>query len=102
MAGKEYGVDLDALDEVVRNLNQVLKDMGDTKGKAKNNTYMSPSHLGTGFSERDRLHESHGEMKSYIEDKILAQIEKMIDDFGKKSKKTHEAYTEAEHNNSMK
>jgi hypothetical protein len=38
----------------------------------------------------------HGEMKSYIETEIISKIEGLIDDFGKKSKKTKEAYEDAE------
>lgn len=99
--GKEYGVDLDALDQVVKELNQVLKDMGGPKDKAKNQTYLPDGALGKGFSERDRMHKAHNDMKQYIEQNIVNAIENMIDDFGKKSQKTKDAYEDAEHNNKM-
>ncbi|BDM71859.1 hypothetical protein HEK616_53460 [Streptomyces nigrescens] len=102
MASKEYGVDLDALDQVVKELNQVLKDMGGPKDKAKNQTYLPDGALGKGFEERDRMHKAHNDMKAYIEQNIVGLIEKMIDDFGKKSKQTKDAYDDAEHDNSMK
>jgi hypothetical protein len=99
---KEYRVDLDALDQVVRELNAVLKDMGVAKGNAKNQTYLHPGALGKDFGERDRMHKSHDEMKAYIENNIVAVIEKMVDDFGKKTKKAKEAYDDAEHKNKLK
>lgn len=103
MGGKEqYGVDLDALDQVVRDLNQVLKDMGGTKGKAKNQTYLPDSALGKGFDEQKKMHGSHAEMKRFIEEDIVGLIERLVKDFGDKSKKTKEAYDDAEHDNSMK
>lgn len=103
MAGnEEYGVDLDALDEVITSLNQVLRDMGGPKSKAQGGTYLPAGALGSGFLEKDELYQEHAKMKGYIEDQIIAQIEDMIDDFGKKSKKTKEAYEEAEHKNKIK
>ncbi|MCF3146910.1 hypothetical protein [Streptomyces platensis] len=99
---KEYRVDLDALDQVVKELNGVLKDMGEAKGKAKNRTYLPDSALGKNFSERKRMHDSHNEMKSYIEDNIVSLIEKMVDEFGRKTKKAKEAYDDAEHKNKLK
>ncbi|MEU7182772.1 MULTISPECIES: hypothetical protein [Streptomyces] len=102
MASKEYGVDLDALDQVVKELNQVLKDMGGPKDKAKNQTYLPPGALGKNFSEQKKMHAAHDEMKHYIEENIVGLIERLVDDFGKKSKKTKDAYDDAEHDNSMK
>ncbi|MCK7625625.1 hypothetical protein MUU72_21405 [Streptomyces sp. RS10V-4] len=102
MASKEYGVDLDALDQLVKELNQVLKDMGGPKDKAKNQTYLPDSALGKGFSERDKMHKAHNDMKDFIQTQIVDKIEGLIDDFGKKSKQTKDAYADAEHNNTMK
>ncbi|MDX6348277.1 MAG: hypothetical protein QOF84_3067 [Streptomyces sp.] len=92
----QYGVDLSALDQVVKELNQILSDMGGPKSKAQHGTYLAPGQLGKGFSEADELLAKHGEMKSYIENDIISKIENLIDDFGKKSKKTKEAYEDAE------
>src|SRR5438128_180257 len=100
--GKEYGVDLDALDQVVKELNQVLNDMGGPKDKAKNQTFLPDGALGKGSEERDQMHNAHNKMKDYIETNIVALIEHMIDDFGKKSKQTKDAYEDAEHDNTMK
>lgn len=98
---KEYRVDLDALDQVVKELNGVLKDMGGRKDNAKNRTYLPAGALGKNFTERDKMHQSHDEMKKYIEDKIVTLIEKLVDDFGQKTRKTKEAYDDAEQKNKM-
>jgi predicted secreted protein len=98
---KEYRVDLDALDQVVKELNGVLKDMNGTKGKAGSGTYLPSSALGKKYREHEMLHKAHTDMKTFIENEIVAKIEKLVDDFGKKSKKTKEAYDDAEHQNKI-
>lgn len=101
MASKEYGVNLDALDQLVKELNQVLKDMGGPKDKAKNQTYLPEGALGKGFDERDKMHKAHNDMKDFIQHQIVDKIEGLINDFGEKSKKTKDAYEDAEHDNKM-
>ncbi|MEW9517188.1 hypothetical protein [Streptomyces tubercidicus] len=98
---KEYRVDLDALDQVVKELNGVLKDMTVTKGKSESGTYLELSALGKKYEERDMLHKAHEDMKKFIDGEIVAKIEKLVDEFGKKSKKTKEAYDDAEHENKI-
>lgn len=97
-----YKVDLDALDQVIKELNQVLKDMGGPRQKAANNTYLTPGILGKGFPEEGELRAAHGEMKNFIETNIITLIENLVDDFGKKSKKAKEAYDDAEADNKLK
>ncbi|MFF3547392.1 hypothetical protein ACFYXD_36870 [Streptomyces platensis] len=98
---KEYRVDLDALDQVVRELNGVLKDMNGTKGKAGSGTFFPPSSLGKKYKEHEMLHTAHADMKKFIEEEIVGKIEKLVDEFGQKSKKTKEAYDDAEHDNKI-
>ncbi|MFG2142478.1 hypothetical protein [Streptomyces sp. NPDC048650] len=98
---KEYKVNLDALDQVVRELNDVLKDMNGTKGKAGSGTFLPVSALGAHFNEREELNKEHEAMKKFIEQDILDRLEKMIDKFGKKTKKVKEHYDDAEHANKM-
>ncbi|MGW8976595.1 hypothetical protein [Streptomyces platensis] len=98
---KEYRVDLDALDEVVRKLNGVLKDMNGTKDKAGSGTFLPSSSLGKKYEEHEMLHKAHADMKKFIDSEIVAKIEKLVDEFGKKSKKTKEAYDDAEHENKI-
>jgi hypothetical protein len=102
MAKEQYGVDLSALDEVVKELNGVLKDMGGPKGKAEHNTFIPDGALGKGFSEERELYDEHARTKAYIHDEILKDIEDLIDDFGKKTEKTRGAYEDAEHDSSVK
>lgn len=97
-----YKVDLDALDQVVKELNQVLKDMGGPKQKAANNTYLPPGVLGKGFPEQDQLRAAHAKMQDFIEKNVIDLIEDLVDDFGEKSKKTKEAYDDAEADNKLK
>lgn len=99
---EQYGVDLSALDQVVKELNQVLKDMGGPKSKAQHNTYIPEGALGKGFSEESELYQAHAETKAKIEDEVLKKIEDLIDDFGKKTEKTRGAYDDAETANSVK
>ncbi|MER7990740.1 hypothetical protein ABTY53_34935 [Streptomyces noursei] len=100
MASKEYGVDLDALDQVVKELNQVLKDMGDSKSTAKNSTYLAKGSLGDGFKESAELYGAHEKMKTDIE-KLMDMVEGLVDTFGKKSEKVRGAYQDAEADNAI-
>lgn len=100
MSGDQYGVDLDALDQVVKELNQVIKDMGGPKSKAKDSTYLKKGSLGQGFTEEAELRSAHSEVKEKIE-KLVDNIEDLVDDFGKKSKKTMGAYQNAEADNKV-
>lgn len=99
-AKEQYGVDLDALDQVVKELNQVIKDMGGPKSKAKSGTYLKSGSLGEGFKEEKELRASHSEVKGKIED-LVEDIEGLVDDFGKKSSKTMGAYQNAEADNKV-
>ncbi|AIA06255.1 hypothetical protein ACWEQ8_16665 [Streptomyces noursei] len=101
MANEQYGVDLDALDQLVKELNQILKDMGGPNNRAKNQTYLPPKALGNSFGEQKDLHNAHTEMQQYIQEKIVKKITDLIDEFGQKSKKTKEAYDDAEQRNKM-
>ncbi|MBU7596073.1 hypothetical protein JGS22_000100 [Streptomyces sp. P38-E01] len=100
MSGDQYGVDLDALDQVVKELNQVIKDMGGPKSKAKDSTYLKPGSLGKGFKEESDLRDAHSEVKRDIET-IVDKIEDLVDDFGKKSNQTMGAYQNAEADNKV-
>ena len=97
-----YKVDLDALDQVVKDLNAVLKDMGGPKNKAANNTSLSGGVLGKNFAEQTSLHDAHEKMTDFINEHVIDLIEELVDDFGKRSKKAKEAYDDAEANSKMK
>ncbi|KPC62344.1 hypothetical protein [Streptomyces chattanoogensis] len=96
----EYKVDLDALDQVVKELNQVLKNMGDSKSTAKNSTYLAPGTLGHGFTEQEQLYKAHATMKHQIES-LIESVEDLVDKHGKKSAKVRGAYQDAEADNTI-
>ncbi|MGW2344674.1 hypothetical protein [Streptomyces sp. NPDC001661] len=97
-----YDVDLDALDQVVKELNQVLKDMSGPKDKAKYGTYLPDGALGADFSEARDLYQAHEKMKTKIEKEMIDKIEDLIDKFGKKTQKAHGVYQNAEADNAVK
>ena len=96
-----YKVDLDALDQVIKELNQVLKDMGGPKRKAAYSTYVPKDALGD-FEEAQKLATAHDVMKTRIENDMIAKIESLIDKFGQKTRKAHGKYQDAEADNSVK
>ncbi|MFF7412067.1 hypothetical protein [Streptomyces lydicus] len=100
MANDSYRVDLDRLDEVVKKLNNVLKDMQSTSGKAKSGTHLPEGSLGKGFEEEGELRQTHTNMKTFIENQVLAKLENLIDDLQKKTSKTHGAYQDQEQSTS--
>ncbi|WP_306324342.1 MULTISPECIES: hypothetical protein [unclassified Streptomyces] len=102
MADGGYEVDLDALDQVVKELNQVLKDMDGPESKAKYGTYVPDGALGVDFSEARELYRAHGKMKDRIEKDMIAKIKDLIEKFGHKTSKAHGQYQNAEADNSVK
>jgi hypothetical protein len=93
----EYKVDLDALDEVMKKINNVLKGMQDTRSRAGHSTYIDASAFGINFGEAKELHGAHETMKDYIENSILKKLEDLVDDLGKKTAMTRGAYEDQEH-----
>ncbi|KOT92762.1 hypothetical protein ADK86_19705 [Streptomyces sp. NRRL F-5755] len=100
MANDSYRVDLDRLDEVVKKLNAVLKDMQGASGKAKSGTHLPEGALGKGFSEEGELRNAHTELKNHIETKVLKKLEDLIEDLTKKTSRTHGAYQDREQDTS--
>lgn len=100
MANDSYRVDLDRLDDVVKKLNNVLKDMQSASGKAKSGTHLPEGSLGKGFEEEGELRQTHNEMKTFIETHVLHKLENLIDDLQKKTSRTHGAYQDQEQSTS--
>ncbi|MFE3884345.1 hypothetical protein ACWIG5_30185 [Streptomyces lydicus] len=96
MANDSYRVDLDRLDEVVKKLNNVLKEMQSASGKAKSGTHLPAGSLGKGFEEENELRQTHDKMKEFIETYVLKKLEDLIDDLQKKTTKAHGAYQDQE------
>ncbi|MDQ0990932.1 hypothetical protein [Streptomyces sp. V3I7] len=96
VASGEYSVDLSALEDVLRQLNEVISNLGNTSSNARYQTYLPPGALGSAdFAEANDLHLAHTEMKQHLED-IVAHIHGLMDEFGTKTKKTHGAYQDQE------
>ncbi|MFI5657890.1 hypothetical protein [Streptomyces sp. NPDC051684] len=95
MAGDGYKVDLSALDQVIRKLNGVIGDLGKANADTKHRTYLPKGALGAGFDEAHQLGAAHDEMKTHLEE-VVDHLEKVMDDFGTKTKKAHGAYQDAE------
>lgn len=97
MGKGDYAVDLEALDNVGKKLNGVLRAMSKTKGEASHSTYLPVGTLGKGFDEENEIRSEHTRMKTLIEDQILKELEDLIEDLAKKTAKTRGAYEDREY-----
>ena len=100
MAQDQYRVDLSALDNVIKKLNGVLRDLGSANSDTRHKTYLPPNALGANapgarFTEAENLTEAHKAMKTVIE-KIVWHLNDTMNDFGSKTKKAHGAYQDQE------
>jgi hypothetical protein len=95
---EQYKVDLSEIEGTITRLNRVLKDMGTSSSNCKNKTYLPQGALGTGFAEAKALYDAHEVMKERLYE-IVAHLEQVLDDFGQKTKKTHDAFADAEAQN---
>ncbi|AJC55639.1 hypothetical protein [Streptomyces sp. 769] len=97
---EQYRVDLSALEETIRKLNSILKDLGNAHADSQYKTSLSPNALGgdapgSSFLEARKLHKAHEDMKRSIED-ILRHLHDVTDKFGTKTKKVHGNYQNQE------
>ncbi|CAL9405346.1 hypothetical protein SUDANB6_01542 [Streptomyces sp. enrichment culture] len=92
---EQYRVDLSEIEGTITRLNRVLKDMGTSASNCKNTTYRPAGALGRNFAEADALHAAHEMMKERLYE-IVAHLEQVLDDFGQKTKRTHDAFADAE------
>ena len=90
-----YKVDLSALDEVIKKLNQILDGLGAPKSKATYETYLPHGWLGKGFQEEKTFRDAHNELKSDIEG-FVQKLEHLIDEYGRKTKQVHSNYDKNE------
>jgi hypothetical protein len=72
-----YKVDLSALDEVIKKLNNIVDDMDGSKNKAKYETNIPAHWLGVNFVEATELHSAHDETKGNIE-AFIDQLQQLI------------------------
>ncbi|GGW88314.1 hypothetical protein [Streptomyces noursei] len=96
----QYRVDLSALEETMRKLNGILKDLGNAHSDARYKTSLSSNALGTSvgsheFKEARQLTEAHTQMKNAIES-IVQHLHDVTNEFGTKTKKVHGNYQNQE------
>lgn len=92
-----YRVNTDELQAVVTRLRNLQKNLGETASKATYNTVIAPSDVGWDFPEAHELHTAHSNMKSSLE-RLISDLETLIDDFGSKTQTVTDSYKENEHN----
>lgn len=96
MAKGDYRVDLSSLDQVIKELNGVLKSLNGADSDAKYKTNLASTSLGATsgdvtFQEAERLAKAHSVMKVHIEE-VVQHLNDVMDQFGKKTSKAHGAY----------
>ncbi|MFF2927914.1 hypothetical protein ACFVTP_36915 [Streptomyces celluloflavus] len=98
--GEQYRVDLSALEDTIRKLNGVLKDLGNANADTRYKTSLSRSALGAdapgaSFLEARKLTEAHTQMKTHIEE-IVQHLHDVMNEFGNKTQKVHGNYQNQE------
>lgn len=97
--GNGYKVDLSALDEVIKKLNQVVDDIGaGPKTKAKYETSLVEGWLGKGFVEEVDVRVEHDEMKTQIES-YVDRLQNLIVKFSSDTDQVKRNYDEREQQN---
>ncbi|GGZ39402.1 hypothetical protein [Streptomyces poonensis] len=98
---EQYRVDLSEIEGTISRLNRVLHDMGTSASNCKNSTYLPAGALGSaehGFEEVKTLHTAHKQIQERLYE-IVEHLEQVLDDFGQKTKRTHDAFADAEAQN---
>ncbi|MCB5909310.1 hypothetical protein [Streptomyces pinistramenti] len=98
--GEQYRVDLSALEDTIRKLNGILKDLGNTHADTRYKTSLSASALGAdapgaSFLEARKLTQAHTEMKTHIEE-VVQHLNEVMDKFGSNTRKAHGNYQNQE------
>jgi hypothetical protein len=94
-----YKVDLSALDEVIKKLNQLVDEMSGPKTKAKYETNIPAHWLGTNFAEAMDLHSAHDMTKSNIEG-YIDQLQALIVKYSSNTKQVQRNYDDQEQRSS--
>ncbi|MFI7104290.1 hypothetical protein ACIBK8_33745 [Streptomyces sp. NPDC050161] len=98
--GEQYRVDLSALEDTIRKLNSVLKDLGNANADTRYKTSLSANALGAdapgaSFLEARKLTEAHSKMKAHIEE-VVQHLHDVTDQFGTNTRKVHGNYQNQE------
>ncbi|MFB6441395.1 hypothetical protein ACFCVY_32250 [Streptomyces sp. NPDC056411] len=97
---EQYRVDLSALEDTIRKLNGILKDLGNANADTRYKTSLPASALGAdapgaSFLEARKLTNAHTDMKRHIEE-IVQHLHDVTDEFGTKTRKVHGNYQNQE------
>ncbi|MFF4601164.1 hypothetical protein ACFY12_00190 [Streptomyces sp. NPDC001339] len=96
----QYRVDLSALEDTIRKLNGILKDLGNANADTRYKTSLSRNALGADapgatFLEARKLTDAHEKMKQHIEE-IVQHLHDVMNEFGTKTRKVHGNYQNQE------
>ena len=95
-----YKVDLSALDEVIKKLNQVHDDIGGgPKSKAKYETHIPAHWLGKDFAEAIDLHKAHDATKQNIE-AFIDSLQYLIAHYSSNTEQVRRNYDDQEQRSS--
>lgn len=94
-----YKVDLSALDEVIKKLNQVVDEISGPKTKAKYETNIPAHWLGTNFAEATGLHQAHGELQDVIHG-YIGQLQDLIVKYSSNTAQVRRNYDDQEQRSS--
>lgn len=94
-----YKVDLSALDEVIKKLNQVVDEMSGPKSKARYETNIPAHWLGTNFAEAMDLHAAHDATKANIEG-YIGRLQDLITKYSSDTAQVKRNYDDQEQRSS--
>ena len=93
---KQFKVDLEELDSVVRQLKRLQADMDEPSQKMKYSTTIPKSAFGVNFIECGKLANSHDKMQHYMT-QVIDALQELITKFGEKTEASRGAYEDQEH-----
>ncbi len=93
---EKFKVDLDELDDVVRQLKRLRKEMDEPSQKVKFSTHIPDSAFGGDFIERGKLAGAHDRMQGYMTD-VIDALQDVIHEFGEKTEASRGGYEDQEH-----
>ncbi|KUL37484.1 hypothetical protein ADL22_21225 [Streptomyces sp. NRRL F-4489] len=93
---EQFRVDLEELDNVVRQLRHLQRDMDAPSQAVKYGTTIPKSAFGVGFAEAGKLAGAHDGMQAYVSD-VLGGLQELIRNFGEKTEASRGAYEDQEH-----
>ncbi|MCK7623002.1 hypothetical protein MUU72_07800 [Streptomyces sp. RS10V-4] len=93
---EQFRVDLEELDNVVRQLRHVQRDMDEPSQTVKYGTTIPKAAFGVGFTEARKLAGAHDGMQAYMTE-VLGALQQLIATFGEKTEASRGAYEDQEH-----